>query len=176
MWCHKHLKSLPCPRQKSLPFSLSSALTCSLSLSCLQAGNQAQLQNAPSAFTEDWGCLKGSTHCQDCRALPLRTDRDTHCFSIYWRVNDFLFPIAAYIILKVCFRNEALTGGTKISFPFLGFHCTYMQMKHLSQIQDDLPWVSLLSELPQDLCLQLWEGANPTQETSSSEKITQHEI
>lgn len=37
MWCHKHLKSLPCPHQKAVPFSLSSPLPCSLSLSCSQA-------------------------------------------------------------------------------------------------------------------------------------------
>lgn len=46
----------------------------------------------------------------------------------------------------------------------------YIQMKHQSQIQGDPPWVGLLPELTRALCLQLWKGAYPTQETSSSEK------
>lgn len=43
-------------------------------------------------------------------------------------------------------------------------------MKHPSQIQGDLPCVGLLPELTRALCLQLWKGAHPTQETSSIEK------
>lgn len=38
----------------------------------------------------------------------------------------------------MCFRSKALSGGTNWTFPFLGFHCIYIQMEHLSQIQGDL--------------------------------------
>lgn len=93
MWCHKHLKSLPCPHQKAVPFSLSSPLTCSLPLSTSQARACSQLQNAPNAFTEEWGCLKGSTYYGDCRVVSLRPDHDNHCFFIYRKVSDFLFPL-----------------------------------------------------------------------------------
>lgn len=98
-WAHKvhvvsqtpEITSLSSPKGCAL-FSLFSSHLFSFSIMFTGKGHQAQLQNAPNAFTEEWGCLKGSTYYGDCRVVSLRPDHDNHCFSIYRKVSDFLFP------------------------------------------------------------------------------------
>lgn len=130
MWCHKHLKSLSCPHQKAVPFSLSSFLLFSFTVMPTGKGHQAQLQNAPSAFTEEQGFLKGSTNHGGCRVVSLRPHHDHHCFSIYRKVSDFLFPLCQPIAQYSC-TLESKHHLEELREPFHFYVFTvYIQMKH----------------------------------------------
>lgn len=155
-WCH-----FPVLTKSLCPF-LSLLLSLALFLyHAYRQGHQAQLQKAPNTFTEKWGCLKGITHCRACGAVSLRPDRDTRCFSIYRKLNNFLPALPPPTSLQHV--RDMLSNRSPISSFSL---YRYSDKEYSDKEQGDLFWVRLLPEL----CLQLSKGANPTQETSSSKK------
>lgn len=119
------ITSLSSPKGYAL-FSLFSQLL-SFSVMLTGKGHQVQLQNAPSAFTKEWGCLKSSTNYWDWRVVSSRPDHDNHCFFIYRKVSDFLFPLCQPTAWYRCtLESKYLLEEVTEPFHFWVFHCIYI--------------------------------------------------